>query len=519
MKKYPFLLFSLLVTLALLPVLLLRDYTPGNELRYLSIVDEALRNGHFLTFTNQGLPYADKPPLYFWLLMLGKEVLGGHVMVFLLLFSWVPALVVAKVMDGWVSDALPAADRFTGRLLLMSTGLFLGLGVILRMDMLMCMFIVLALRTFYRMLTRQGSERMNAVMFPVYVFLALFSKGPVGVLVPLLATTVFLLVTKRIGTWPRYWGRTTWSVLLSGCALWFVGVYAEGGGAYLSNLLFHQTVDRAVNSFHHDAPFYYYFTSVWYSLAPWSLLLLGVLVAGIKRGLVRTELERFFLTVLVTVFVLLSCISSKIAVYLAPAFPFFVYLPVLWLSHFRWNRALALSIALPAVVFVVSAPVLIFLAGQRGTDFLGQPFLYAAAAVLTLTGGASLYFLYGRKAIHRSLNLLAVGLFVAIFVGGWSLPALNSRLGFASLCREAQTMAQAHGAQGYIAFGISRPESMDVFLQQEVKEVSILSLLTKDYRGSVLLLPARAAAESSTVRRLIQGKESCEVGAYRVVVF
>ena len=33
----------LIVLAALLPVLLLRDYTPSNELRYLSIVDEALR--------------------------------------------------------------------------------------------------------------------------------------------------------------------------------------------------------------------------------------------------------------------------------------------------------------------------------------------------------------------------------------------------------------------------------------------------------------------------------------------
>lgn len=45
----------------------MRDYTPNNELRYLSIIDEALRNGNFFTFTLDGEIYADKPPLSFCL--------------------------------------------------------------------------------------------------------------------------------------------------------------------------------------------------------------------------------------------------------------------------------------------------------------------------------------------------------------------------------------------------------------------------------------------------------------------
>ena len=71
------------ICLALLPILLFRDYTPDNELRYLSIADEALRNGTFFTFTNHGIPYADKPPLYFWLIMFGKFLFGKHYMLFL----------------------------------------------------------------------------------------------------------------------------------------------------------------------------------------------------------------------------------------------------------------------------------------------------------------------------------------------------------------------------------------------------------------------------------------------------
>lgn len=58
------------VVVALVPVMVLRDFTPDNELRYLSIADEALRQHAYFAFTNHGVPYADKPPLYLWIVML-----------------------------------------------------------------------------------------------------------------------------------------------------------------------------------------------------------------------------------------------------------------------------------------------------------------------------------------------------------------------------------------------------------------------------------------------------------------
>ena len=44
MKMRKTILFYSAVLICLLPAILLRDYTPATELRYLSIADEALRN-------------------------------------------------------------------------------------------------------------------------------------------------------------------------------------------------------------------------------------------------------------------------------------------------------------------------------------------------------------------------------------------------------------------------------------------------------------------------------------------
>lgn len=453
-----------LLPLALLPLIVLRDFTPSNELRYLSIVDEALRNGTFFTFSQQGVPYADKPPLYFWLLMLCRWLTGSHCMWLLSLFSLVPALVIASVMNRWTMREVHPTYRNTGRWMMLTTGLFLALSFILRMDMLMCMFIVLALRTFYEMLDDRRAPGSRRWLLGLYVFLALFSKGPMGLLIPLLGSTVFLLVTGRLRYWGRYWGWPAWTVLLGGCLLWFGGVWLEGGSDYLDNLLFHQTVDRAVGAFRHRQPFYYYLVTIWYMMMPWALLLLGtVLVAAFTRRY-HTELQHFFLTIVVTTVVLLSCISSKLDVYLLPAYPFITYLTLMQLGRYGLNRWTALALALPAGIFILALPALAVLARRPETSWLGLWPCYAAAALLTAGGIAALWQLYGRRHLNGAIAALTAGLLAALFAGGFALPRLNAYMGYGTLCRHAMEISERYGATDIRVYQMRRTTGMDVYL-------------------------------------------------------
>ena len=79
-NQYMYIFF---LCLSVLPIFIFRDFTPNNELRYVSIVEEALKNGHFITFYNQGAAYADKPPLYFWIIMLGHILFGKNLILFI----------------------------------------------------------------------------------------------------------------------------------------------------------------------------------------------------------------------------------------------------------------------------------------------------------------------------------------------------------------------------------------------------------------------------------------------------
>ncbi|MFY9153769.1 MAG: glycosyltransferase family 39 protein [Prolixibacteraceae bacterium] len=422
---------------AVLPIFIFRDFTPDNELRYLSIADEALRNGSLFTFTNHGLIYADKPPLYLWIVMIGKIIFGTHNMLFLGLFSIIPALVIVFVMDRWVMNVLSEKDRIVAQLMLLTSGFFIGTAIVLRMDMLMAMFIVLALYTFFRMYSGEGKPR-DSMFFPVFVFMALFSKGPVGIIVPLVSTVVFLFLKKDLKTIGHYWGWKSLILLISLSGFWFAGVYAEGGKEYLNNLLFNQTVNRAVNSFHHQEPFYFYLMTFWYSLAPWSLLVFGILFTGLKNRLVSTDLERFFLVIAGSTFVILSLFSSKLAVYMLPTFPFLIYLPVLLFRKLNTPRWMYILVLIPAGILCLVLPGILVAPHFLSIPGFSMTNLLMLAAIILSSSGVTAIWLLAKHQLKNGIIAMSSGMLIAVFVFSFGLPKYNGMIGLRELTFQAK---------------------------------------------------------------------------------
>ena len=508
----------LLWFVALLPAMILRDFTPNNELRYLSIVDEALRNGNIFTFTNQGEIYADKPPLHFWLMMIGKLILGEHRMWYYSLLSFIPALVIVTTMTKWIRRE-NGKNETTAPLMLMTSGLFIGTTLIVRMDMLMNMFIVLSLYTFYKMYRGEDRKR-DGWLFPVYVFLALFSKGPLGILIPFVSTVTFLIYKKKLSDFTHYWGWKTFLIILTGCIAWFAGVYIEGGNEYLNNLLVHQTVERGINSFHHKEPFYYYAVSIWYSLAPWSLLAIGLFIAGLYKKRINSTLEQFFAVIILSTFVMLSVISSKIEIYSLPLIPFSIYLTALLFNKFDMqSRWITLSVAIPAVALLLALPAIIYLGGTDKMRYLATPLVYAGAGILTITGLLVIYHLYRKRDTYRSINTLALGFLSVVFIIGWSMPQLNNQLGWRNLCEKAKELSEEHRIADYWVYQISRAENMDVYLGKDIIKAERKDILKEPLENRLLMLRTKDIKNDPEIHTAVLNREQYQIGKYTIVVF
>ncbi len=458
---------------ALLPLFAMRDFSPDNELRYLGIADEALRNHTFFSFTSHGAPYADKPPLYLWIVMLLRWLTGLENGLILSLFSLIPALGVIRIMDQWVKNEMSAIGRLATGLMLMTSVYFLGPAVIMRMDMLMTLFIILAFRSFWRII-HDIDIRREQWLFPVWIFLAVFTKGPLGFGFPLVGTIAYLLSAGRWREIGKAWGWRTWIILLGGCAAWFGAVFAEGGPDYLHNLLFHQTVGRAVNAFYHSHPFYYYCIAIWYIIAPWSLLLLGAIGSAVTfRRKEMSETQRFFGVAALASFILVSCVDSKLQVYTLPLLPLLVYACALALPKFNlWAKRICLG--LPLVALAAAWPGLIAMIGF-GFTYLSIAPLYVAAAILTVGSIVAIVILFRAKEnmVEKSVVCAAATLIVTIFAGSWGVPRINQYIGYKALSQKIQEVSAQKGSAGVTFWHLSSGECLDVLLGYEVKEITL----------------------------------------------
>ncbi len=350
--------------LALVPVMTFRELTPQNELRYLTIVDEALRDHHFWSFTFEGSAYADKPPLYFWLLMAARWILGSHIPLVINMFSLIPAIGILMIFKRWTERFAPSYLKGgMADWMLATCGLQLGMAVFARMDMLMSLFVAWCMYIFWKRTHTDDAGRTDARLswqMGTMLFLALFSKGPLGILIPLMSITVFMALDGRLSEWLRVWNWRVWLPIVAGCAVWWSAAWRESGTEYVNNMLFHQTVDRAVDAFHHQRPWWFYLKTIWYTTLPWGpFCIVVMLISLVKRTWNKEPLQKFFTTTFLSTFVMLSFISGKLDVYLLPAYPFLVYGSMLQFS--QWQVAGKVA---PAVVKTCKALMcVIFAAG------------------------------------------------------------------------------------------------------------------------------------------------------------
>lgn len=112
---------------------------------------------------------------------------------------------------------------------------------------------------------------------------------------------------------------------------------------------------------------------------------------------------------------------------------------------------------------------------------------------------------------------MVVGLYCALFIGGWGLPAINDQLGYAGLCRKAVEISETGETSGYCVLNIRRPENMDVYLHEDIRVVTVEELLEGKYKDAVLMVSNKKINSDKDLQKFLSGKERHIVGRYSVM--
>jgi 4-amino-4-deoxy-L-arabinose transferase-like glycosyltransferase len=196
---------------------------------------------------------------------------------------------------------------------------------------------------------------------PVFAAIAVLAKGPVGVLLPVLSISVFLLYVGK------FWEVLREFPLLKSILIFLaVTVPWYGAAIWVNGQIFIDTFFGMSNFkrfthvlYNHEGPWYYYFLWVIVLLLPWSIFLPLAIArlrfwerAGWMSAPRSTQLGLFALSWFVVIFLFFSVAVTKLPGYILPLIPAGAIIVTLYWSEELKNVNLEEKKALP---FLISA--------------------------------------------------------------------------------------------------------------------------------------------------------------------
>ncbi len=299
-----------------------RPSLPLDETRYLAVAWEMWQRGEFLVPHLNGAPYAEKPPLLFWLFHLGWSLFG--------VVEWWPRLLPGIMalaglgLTAKLGREIWPADSRSPRLapaLLAATFLWCFASTSVMFDMLVAVGALVAWIGGWRAWRGDGRGWWLVALGIAWGGLA---KGPVillAVLPPLLAAPWW--GAGLGGLRPRDWYERLVLASSLGAAIvfaWAVPAGFAGGTEYLHKILVVQTKSRLFSAIAHRRAWWFYLLVLPVLLFPIALWPpVWRALAALRRG-PRDAGIRFCLAATVPAFLVFSSISGKQPHYLLPLF-------------------------------------------------------------------------------------------------------------------------------------------------------------------------------------------------------
>jgi 4-amino-4-deoxy-L-arabinose transferase-like glycosyltransferase len=443
------------------------DLWSPDEPRYAQVAREMVDGGDWVLMHYNGKVYGDKPPLFFWLIGLSSFLWQGFTPLAArfpsALFGTLTVLVTFLLGRSLYSSRA----GFLSGLILATSFEFTFLSTRANIDTTLTFFTTASLLCFLKWYQavqgeatdkdklevkakekdegkvkaeveaqakfKEEDKRSNRYIYGFYISMALatLAKGPVGFILPLLVSLVYLLVRKD-------WKGFRRMRLLPGMALflvfvlsWYFPAVLKGGKGYLDETLFHHSIDRFADGTSHIRPIYYYFYNFPVEFVPWFFFLPAGLVYGFSKGMVNKRKEFLFLFLwFIVIFIFLSLSKGKRSVYLLPLFPAAsIMVGKLWddfisssMEHFRteWislplyffmGLALLVGAAIPWVVSLkfpsylpYSLPIAFLSVGGSLATFVLLRFKYYGGIFFLLVGIVAGGFFYTLRVVFPLVN-------------------------------------------------------------------------------------------------------------------
>lgn len=317
-------LLILAAAMTFLEVWQVRDLWFSDEVR-LADAFMNLGSGDWLMLTMNGLPYPDKPPLYFWFMDALTMIPGVNTpMVMFLAVALSHLLFIGSI---WLLARGTGHDRresLAAGLVALGCAFISGAACYPRMDLLFAAVVALGMTCLYRGWIKSFAPFWLAAGF-LLMGAATLIKSPLGIAFAVVTSVIFLFWRGTPGRLNSRDGLPGFTLMLLMILAWAAALYLGGHQDYLRNMVMQQLAGRVLEGGNHGQVWWYYLVALPVMWLPWILMVLFVNWFAALRGIPaawKSRKERggssWLWIWLVTGTAMLSAVQAKMAVYALP---------------------------------------------------------------------------------------------------------------------------------------------------------------------------------------------------------
>ena len=398
-----------------------------------------------------------------------------------------------------------------------------------RMDMLLTLCISVSLFCFYRLYVKTSKyDWLYAFLFFLSAALATLTKGPIGLGLPGLIITIFLLSshsfrlrskpdsqqdTRQIWTMLRkmhlFWGSLLYLTIV---LAWFIPAISQRGWNYAYLIMIKQNLGRVYNSWSHARPWYFYIHTVPWITLPWFPFFISAAIMNRKSPL--TPQERLALRFLWcwwgTTFIFFSLVSGKLEIYMLPLFP----ATALIVGKF-WTMILTSRQPTNKKYRYVSYPTYML----AGATLLAPAIIMVNKDTRQYLGGALILLCFGLILIffawQRHTRLLFATLWsftpIVLLYGLLNVvPTLNQQFSFQPL---EEDLSRFHITAGSLAVWQIYPKGLRFFLPTHI------TILTTDQETSAFFSSKTPVYSFVKLKHLEQFRKKLNIPIYVLATY
>ncbi len=438
------------------------DLWAPDEPRYAQIAKEIVNRGDWILMHINGGVYGDKPPLFFWFIALSSYLWNGFTS-FSARFPSALFGTLTILLTFFLGKRLYSSGTgFLSGLILATSLHFAYLSTRTNIDVTLTFFTTASLLCFFLWYQdgkageiRHHRRVRSLLIYGFYVSMAFatLAKGPIGFILPLLVSLIYLFVQKDYKEIKRMKLVPGIPLLLAIVLAWYAPAVFLGGKTYVEQNLFRHTTEAYRTGWTHPQPFYYYLYNFPMGFMPWVLFLPGAIVYGFSKTTAGNRKEFLFLSVWwIVILVFFSLSRSKRALYLLPLYPAASLMVGKFWSDFitqpldRFRRE---WISLPLYGFIgfcliagAATPwVTPWLASSK-FSFVPP---YGVVLALLLVGFGVAMAIFWRFKNYRAVLFLLIGMMAAgyFYAFGVIFPLANSRMSARFISEEITSRFQS----------------------------------------------------------------------------